>query len=283
MSNELYVSRAITAPSGFTAGIEGPACDQAGNLYAVEFERSHTIGRVTPEGECSVYVELPDGSTASGIRFNRAGDMFIADYSGHNILKVAAGTKHISVYAHEPTMNQPNDIAITNDGTLFASDPNWQQSTGNLWRIDLDGKTTLLEENMGTTNGIEVSPDEKTLYVNETIQRNIWAYDLSPSYEISNKRLLISFPDFGLDGMRCDVSGNLYATRIGKGCIAMISPSGELLREIQLIGKNCTNITFGGPDGRTCYVTISDHGNIEMFRSELPGRCWSMTANQNYM
>lgn len=81
MSNELYVSRAITAPSGFTAGIEGPACDQAGNLYAVEFERSNTIGRVTPKGECSVYVELPDGSTASGIRFNRAGEMFCERFS----------------------------------------------------------------------------------------------------------------------------------------------------------------------------------------------------------
>ena len=58
---------------------------------------------------------------------------------------------------------------------------------------------------MGTTNGIEVSPDERTLYLNESTQRNIWAYDLSSEGEISNKRLLIKFPDFnyGRYAMQC--------------------------------------------------------------------------------
>lgn len=274
MSKELYVSEFFT--TGFTGGIEGPACDRDGNLYAVNFEKNQTIGKVTPEGEASIYLELPGDSNASGIRFNRAGDMFIADHRAHNVFKYDAKTKELSVHAHEPTMNQPNDIAITSNGTLFASDPNWKEGTGNMWRIDVDGKVTLLESDMGTTNGIEVSPDEKTLYVNETRQRNIWAYDLSPDFEVSNKRLLIQFPDFGLDGMRCDVEGNLFVTRYGKGTIAVISPEGEEIREIKLKGNNCTNITFGGPDGRTCYVTIADDGSVERFYAETPGRCWDM-------
>ena len=58
-------------------------------------------------------------------------------------------------------MNQPNDLAITKDGVLYSSDPNWQASTGQLWRIDKDGKATRIAEGMGTTNGIEVSPDGK--------------------------------------------------------------------------------------------------------------------------
>ena len=89
---------------------------------------------------------------------------------------------------------------------------------------------------MGTTNGIEVSPDEKFLYVNESAQRNVWAYDLSPESEISNKRLLIQFPDFNMDGMRCDIEGNLYITRHGKGTVAKLSPAGEVLLEVQLTG-----------------------------------------------
>jgi gluconolactonase len=125
---------------------------------------------------------------------------------------------------------------------------------------------------MGTTNGIEVSPDDRILYVNESVQRRIWAYDLSPSGEISNKRLFCQFEDFGLDGMRCDIGGNLYVTRYGKGCIAKISPRGEVLHEIRLNGANCTNLTFGGPDGRTVYVTVADRGNIERLRVDLPGR-----------
>ena len=91
-----------------------------------------------------------------------------------------------------------------------------KHGTGRIWRIDTDGKMYLLEDNMGTTNGIEVSPDEKTLYVNESVQRKVWAYDLSDSGTISNKRLLIEFPDFGMDGMRCDVDGNLYISKTWK-------------------------------------------------------------------
>jgi sugar lactone lactonase YvrE len=173
-------------------------------------------------------------------------------------------------------MNQPNDIAIGANDRLYASDPNWAESTGQLWRIDTDGSTTLLEANMGTTNGIEVSPDERTLYVNESVQRTIWAYDLSPKGAISRKRLLVQFPDFGLDGMRTDIQGRLYVTRYGKGVVAILSPDGHLEREIQLNGKNCTNVTFGGRDGCTCYVTIADCGNIERFRTDTPGRSWQL-------
>lgn len=276
MNQELFVAQEFTPLNGFTSGIEGPACDAAGNLYAVNYERQHTIGKVTPDGDASVFVELPPGSIGNGIRFNSEGFMFIADYTNHNVLKVDMNTRKISVHAHEPTMNQPNDLAIGANDILYASDPNWGASTGQIWRVDTDGNVTLLEADMGTTNGIEVSPDEKVLYVNESAQRNVWAYDLSPEGEISNKRLLIQFPDFNMDGMRCDIEGNLYITRHGKGTVAKLSPTGEVLLEVQLTGKLCTNIAFGGPDGRTCYVTIADRGNVEVFRANLPGRSWQL-------
>jgi sugar lactone lactonase YvrE len=276
MNEELFVSQEFTPVNGFTSGIEGPACDAAGNLYAVNYERQHTIGKVTPDGTASVFVELPTGSIGNGIRFNSEGFMFIADYTNHNVLKVDMDTRNITVHAHEPTMNQPNDIAIGANDILYASDPNWGASTGQIWRVATDGEVSLLEADMGTTNGIEVSPDEQALYVNESAQRNIWAYDLSAEGEISNKRLLIQFPDFGMDGMRCDIEGNLYVTRHGKGTVAKLSPAGEVLLEVQLTGKLCSNIAFGGPDGRTCYVTMADRGNVEVFRADLPGRSWQL-------
>ena len=276
MNEELFVSQEFTPVDGFTSGIEGPACDAAGNLYAVNYERQHTIGKVTPDGTASVFVELPTGSIGNGIRFDSEGFMYIADYTNHNVLKVDMDTRDISVHAHEPTMNQPNDLAIGANDILYASDPNWAETTGQIWRVDRDGKVTLLEADMGTTNGIEVSPDEKVLYVNESAQRNVWAYDLSSDGEISNKRLLIQFPDFNMDGMRCDIEGNLYITRHGKGTVAKLSPAGEVLLEVQLAGKLCSNIAFGGPDGCTCYVTMADRGNVEVFRADLPGRSWQL-------
>ena len=130
MSDDLYISQPLTARGGFTAGIEGPACDRDGNIYAVNYARQGTIGKVTPTGQCEVFVQLPEGSIGNGIRFNRAGEMLIADYTNHNILKVAMETRAISVYAHEPTAHQPNDLCITDDDLIFCSDPNWQRGDG---------------------------------------------------------------------------------------------------------------------------------------------------------
>jgi gluconolactonase len=271
---EMFVSAVLTDTNSFTSGAEGPAVDSKGILYAVNYARSGTIGMVEDSGRAEVFVELPEGSIGNGIRFNSKGEMLIADYPKHNILKVDMNTKAISVYAHEPGMNQPNDIAIDGKDRLYASDPNWGAGTGNIWRIDTDGTVTLLEENMGTTNGIEVSPGNDLLYVNETVQRKVWVYDLSADGEVSNKRLLIEFPDFGMDGMRCDQNGNLYITRHGKGTIAVVAPDGTLVREITMQGKLPSNLAFGGPDGKTVYVTIQDKGNVEKFRTDTPGREW---------
>ena len=270
-SERLFESRNFTEIGSFTAEAEGPAVDKDGNLYAVSFHHKETIGRITPEGEGSIFIEMPKGSTANGIRFSSKEEMFIADYTGHNILKADA-TGRVTVFAHEPKMNQPNDLAIMDDDTLFASDPNWKESTGKLWRISSNGEVTLLEENMGTTNGIEVSPDQKRLYVNESKQLNLWVYDIDSDENISNKRLLFKFPDGGLDGMRCDIRGNLYITRHSKGEVVVISAEGKVIRTIKLKGMKPTNIAFGGKDGRTCYVTIADKGNIETFRTDTPGR-----------
>ncbi|MFC4807950.1 SMP-30/gluconolactonase/LRE family protein [Paenibacillus sp. GCM10023250] len=272
----LYQSRVLTKPFAFTAGIEGPACDREGNVYAVNCERRHTIGKMTPDGQCEVFLELPDGGVGNAIRFNRAGEMIIADYVHHRLLRVDLRTREIRIFAEEPAMTQPNDLAVTGSEIWFASDPDWKRGNGRLWRIGPEGQAALLEANMGTTNGIEVSADDRTLYVNETVQRRIWSYDLDAHGGISSKRLLIQFPDFGLDGMRCDQAGNLYVTRYGEGVVAVVSPHGELLRKVELHGRNCTNLTFGGPDGRTCYVTVADTGTIECFRTEIPGRCWTL-------
>ncbi len=271
---ELFVAKPLTAPDSFTGGIEGPACDAQGNVYAVNFKKQQTIGRVTPNGTATVFVTLPGDSVGNGIRFDRQGVMYIADYVGHNVLRIRPKTRKITVFAHEPAMNQPNDLAIGPDGILYASDPDWKAKTGQIWRIDRSGKTTLVAPDMGTTNGIEVSPDGKTLYVNETVQRNIWAFAINKDGSLGDKRLLKSFSDFGFDGMRCDVDGNLYVTRYGKGTVVKLSPNGKVLQEIDVLGARPSNICFGGPDGRTAYVTEVEHRRLVQFRVDRPGLAW---------
>jgi sugar lactone lactonase YvrE len=171
-------------------------------------------------------------------------------------------------------MNQPNDLAIAPDGTFYASDPNWKDGTGQVWRIDRAGRVTLAAGAMGTTNGIEVSPDGRTLYVNESVQRNIWAFAIAPDGSLGDKRLLARVDDFGFDGMRCDVEGNLYVTRYDKGTVLKLSPAGDVLQEIDVLGKKPSNICFGGPDGRTAYVTEVEHRRLVQFRVDRPGAEW---------
>jgi sugar lactone lactonase YvrE len=273
-ADALYTATPLTVTNAFTSGIEGPACDAAGNIFAVNFKAQHTIGRTTPDGESEVFVTLPDTSIGNGIRFDRAGQMYVADYTGHNLLRIDPATRKIEVFAHEPKMNQPNDLASAPDGTLFASDPNWAEGTGQLWSIDTDGKVTRLAANMGTTNGIEVSPVGKKLYVNESKQLNVWVFDLQPDGSLANKTLLKKFPDHGFGGMRCDVDGNLYITRYGRGTVVVLSPAGKILREIDVLGARPSNLCFGGPDGRTVYITEVVHQRLVQFRVETPGAAW---------
>lgn len=268
------VAQPFTDPALFTGGIEGPACDHDGNLYAVAFGEKANIGKITPDGKGEVFVTLPEGSTPNGIRFDKKGIMYVADYTGHNILRIDPTTKKISTLAHEPKMSQPNDLAIAEDGTLYASDPNWKEKTGQIWRIDTDGTVTLLDGEMGTANGIDISPDGRTLYVNESEQRKIWAFTITAQKTLTDKRLLHEFPDFGFDGMRCDVDGNLYVSRYGKGTVVVVSPKGEILDEIYLPGSKPSNLCFGGPDGRTVYVTEVEHTRIVSFQAARPGLEW---------
>lgn len=256
------VSQVIT-DTVFTKGIEGPAMNSKGDLFIVNFKHEGTIG-VLKKGSSNfeLFVTLPIGSIGNGIRFDSNDNMFIADYKKHNILFIEKGTKEVLVFCHNPAINQPNDITLHKNGFGFASDPSWEHKSGNLLRFS-KGKLEIIEKNMGTTNGIELSPDGQKLYVNESIQKRIWQYDVDRKGNLSNKQILVQFYDFGMDGMRCDQSGNIYLARYGKGVITMISKSGEMLEEIILHGKNPTNITFPKVSSKEIYVTIQDKKWVE--------------------
>lgn len=257
----------------FTSDIEGPAVGPDGALYVVNFGHNGSIGRVVPKagrGQATLFVDLPAGSVGNGIRFAADGTMRVADKAGRKLLKVDPTTAAVTTLAELPGSTGPNDVALDAAGRAYLSDPNWDTQTGRLWRVDPDGKVHLLEDGMGTTNGVEVSPDGRRLYVNESMQRVVWVYDLNDGVP-SNKRVLHRFDDFGLDGMRCDPQGNLYIARYDAGQVAVVAPDGKLLRTIALKGRKASNVTF---DGAQVYVTLQDRGAIETFYvdpPELPG------------
>src|ERR1044072_8157552 len=80
-SEVLYKSSNLTPVNSFTSGVEGPAVDTAGNLYGVNYSKEETVGKITPAGASSIFIELSNGSVGNGIRFNSKGEMLIADYT----------------------------------------------------------------------------------------------------------------------------------------------------------------------------------------------------------
>src|ERR1700733_3148658 len=274
----LFQSRPITPPGEYTFGIEGPAVDARGNLYVDNFGKPGTIGKVAAgASQSELFGVLPEGSVGNAIRFDREGRMFVADYKKHNIFLVSRDGKDVKTYFHSDDFNQPNDLTVAADGTIYASDPHWKQHDGQIWRISKSasgeavGEKMTAERKMSTTNGIDLSPDGKTLYVGESDTREIWSYRIDGTRLVAPK-LVKRFDDFDIDGLRTDTAGNLFAARILKGTIAVLTPGGKLIREIPLNGKEPTNLAFGGNDGKTVFVTQRQGGFVESFRTDRPGR-----------
>jgi len=275
---KLFESVQVTPDSEYTHGIEGPAADLDGNLFVVNFGKPGTIGRLPAGAAASeAFVELPEGSVGNAIRFDRDGTMFIADYKKHNIFAIPKGGSEPSVWFHADEMNQPNDITIARDGTIYASDPNWKGREGHIWRIAkaadgvVQGQIMSAPRAMGTTNGIDLSPDGKTLYVGESSSGQVWSYTIRGN-ELADAKLVKTFQPDTIDGLRTDVAGRLYVARILKGTIVLMKPNGVVEREITLRAKEPTNLAFGGSDGKTVFVTQRQGGFIESFRTDQQGR-----------
>jgi signal peptidase len=271
----LFEARQLTPAGEYTFGIEGPAVDADGNLYVVNHLRQGTIGKVAAgDARSQLFAELPAGSVGVSIRFGSDRRMYVADYRKHNIFLFEPGATAPRVYFRSDGFNQPNDMALGRDGTIYASDPNWRGKSGQVWRVapgGASGAPMQVARKLTTTNGIDLSPDEKTLYVGESATNEIWAYRTEGD-KLAAPRRVKKFPDFEIDGIRTDIDGRIYVARILKGTIELLTPDGRTEREIALKGKEPTNLAFGGADGKTVYVTQRQGGFIETFRVDRPGR-----------
>jgi sugar lactone lactonase YvrE len=297
----LFVSKRLTPAGEYSRQIEGPAVDAAGNLYVANLKvkddpkQGGAIGRVKAgEKKSTLFATLPVStagthlvkSKTSGIRFDRDGRMYATDFNNHNIFVFEPGQSTPTVYFHD-AFHQPNDLAIAKDGTLYASDPlrpNGAPASGRIWRIARgpDGKAhgeimkVTSDTPMGAANGIDLSPDEKTLYVGEADTNRIRAYQIDGA-SLTGGTIIASFPQpkktFDLDGLRTDMSGRIFVTHNGGGRIAILKPDGTPARApVATTGKNPSNLTFGGPDGKTVFVTQAGGGYVETFRVDIPGR-----------
>lgn len=252
----------IITESVFTAGIEGPYALSNENILAVNFQKEGTIGCIAPNEKGSILFELPGKSVGNSIQPYGDTAIIVADYVAHKIWMYHLEDEILSVFAGNNQMNQPNDMVVHAKGWIYASDPAWADSTGKIWMIDSKGNSKLLASDMGTTNGICLNNEGTKLYVNESIQRSVWVYDVKTDGTIFNKKLFVQFDDAGLDGMKIGKHNELLIARYDAGEIGVYSADGSLIKSYKLHGKKPTNLTFN-EDSTSIFVTMQDKKWIE--------------------
>jgi gluconolactonase len=250
---------------------EGPAVGPDGRIYFCDitptFLSNMAAGNIwayNPTDGSTTLIRSPSGM-ASGIQFDAAGRMVIAggaDFGCRSIIRtdLKTGRSHIlaGLYTGKH-FNSPNDLVIDRNGRIYFTDPRYfghepiEQPVFGVYRIDPDGSVHLLLADVSKPNGIELSPDEKTLYVVEhdirildrrlsdvpirdSGEMRILAYDLDQGVA-RNQRTLVDYgAEKGADGIAVDSAGNIYAavqSRQRPG-VRVYSARGDLITAIEL-------------------------------------------------
>ncbi|MDZ7754957.1 SMP-30/gluconolactonase/LRE family protein [Rhodohalobacter sp.] len=227
--------------------------------------------------ESDVYIQ-PSGNS-NGITSSPAGAILLAQHSGKvsQINEDSTFTVLADQY-DDKRLNSPNDIVARSDGKIFFTDPPFGVSDedreldfSGVYRLDQDGTLTLLFDGFDYPNGIALSPDESTLYVNDSATGQIFQFDLLEDGSVENQSLFASVgerDDTGAaDGMKTDSEGRVYSS--GPGGLSVFDTEGN---RIQILGfdERITNLAWGGSDYSSLYVTAPN--SVYRVQTNVSGR-----------
>lgn len=258
---ELTLSEPEVITDGFQF-TEGPYWHPDGYLLFSDIP-ANTIFKWEPGNqESDVYIE-PSGNS-NGITSSPDGSVLLAQHSGK--VSQVNDDLTLSVLAEEfngNRLNSPNDLVARSDGKIFFTDPPFGVSSedreldfSGVFRLDQDGTLTLLFDGFDYPNGIALSPDESTLYVNDSATGQIYQFDLLNDGSVANESLFATVGERdntgAADGMKTDSEGRLYST--GPGGLSIFDTEGN---RIELLGfdERITNLAWGDSDYSSLYVT----------------------------
>lgn len=252
--------RRVATNLGFT---EGPASDGKGNVYFSDIP-ANRIYRVDAAGTLSVAVE--PSNHANGLMFASDGRLFATEMDGALVLlNLVSGERTVLTGQYNGARyNAPNDLVIDGHGGVYFSDPRFRapdplpQGTEAFYYRSADGEVTRLGADLPAPNGVILSPDEQTLYVIPSLQKEMMAYPVTGPGKLGKGRVFCTLQqpagadNSGGDGVTIDTRGNLYiASQLG---IQVFSPEGHLLGILEF-PEQPSNATFAGERNRTLYVT----------------------------
>jgi len=249
--------------TGFTF-TEGPSWDfREGRLLFSDIPASK-VHALAPDGAVSAFLD-PSQKSNGTFWDPRDGSLVMCRHWARDVARASADGKTVTVLADSydgKKLNSPNDLVILPSGVIYFTDPHYglegrpqEQPLEGVYKLDPDGKLKLVVNDMTRPNGLFVSPDGKVLYVADSQESIIRVYPLKGDGTCGEGRLFaeLKAPEPGVpDGMTLDENGNVLTT--GPGGIWIYTPQGVKLGRIDTpeVPSNCT---FGGPDGKTLYIT----------------------------
>lgn len=240
---------------------EGPTCDAEGSIFFTD-QPNNRILKWSLDGKLSTFLQ-PAGR-ANGMFFDAKGALIACADEQMELWAISPDGKHtVLARTYEgQALNGPNDVWVRPDGSLYFTDPFykrpwWQhseppQGTQQVYFLSADRqKLTRVTSDLVQPNGIIGTPDGRVLFVADIRARKTYAYDIQPDGGLAHKRL---FCEPGSDGMTLDTEGNLYLT--GKG-VLVFNPGGKEIAHIDVPEPWTANVSFGGRDHRTLFITAS--------------------------
>jgi gluconolactonase len=248
--------------AGDFAFTEGPTCDSSGNVFFTD-QPNNRIMEWSVDGKLSTFLQ-PAGR-ANGMYFDAKGNL-IACADEHNELWSIAPDKKTTVLAKNydgKYLNGPNDVWVAPNGAMYITDPFFRRpwwdhekmALGNeeVFYLSPAGKNLVrVTDDLKKPNGITGTPDGKNLFVSDMGANRTWRYDIQPDGSLTNKTL---FCKLGSDGMTIDDEGNLYLT--GRG-VTVFDKNGGQIGHIDVNEKWTANVSFGGKDHKTLFITASE-------------------------
>ena len=236
---------------------EGPAWSPMGFLIFSDIPNNKLL-QFTPGQPAGVYKENSNGAT--GNRFDAQGRLYTCESHSRRVTRIDKKGK-VEILAERwqgKRLNAPNDLAVRKEGDVYFTDPAFgnQQDARELdffgvFHITRKGELEVVAKPKGRPNGIALAPDGRTLYVSNSDERNVRAYDLDKSGAASNERVLISGIEGVPDGICVDEKGDLY---VAAKQVMAYSADGKAIGMIPT-EETPSNCTFGDADLGSIYIT----------------------------
>ena len=243
-------------------GTEGPVALPDGTVIFSE-TRGNRITKIDSDGATSTFIEPSGGS--NGIGFDLRGRLIatqtLPGKTGIAVIYPKGSETFLASDYQGTPFDRPNDLVIDKKGGVYFTDPGPRR----VYYVPAGGKAILaadgVKDGITRPNGIQLSPDERTLYVNDIRGEYLVAYDVQPDGTLRNRRNFAKYVDVatrpeggfgsGADGLAVDSAGNVYTT--SNGGVDVFNSQGRHLGTIHT-PKHPQNLAFSGPDKKTLYL-----------------------------